>query len=95
MLDVLRFLGRGEARVGPRTRLFVGMSGSYLAGVVADAIVGLRPVPLTDVLPPPLGGDESAEHLLGVVRREPAKETLHLLDLSKLLQAARERAVAP
>src|SRR5688500_12843291 len=41
VLDLLRFLSKGEARIGPRTRLFVGISGSYVSGVVADTVLGL------------------------------------------------------
>jgi purine-binding chemotaxis protein CheW len=94
VIDLLRFLGKGEARIGPRTRLFVGVSGTYVTGVVADTVLGLRRIPVADVLPPPLGGDAAAEHLLGVVLGKSAEDSLSLLNFTKLLQTARQRAVA-
>jgi purine-binding chemotaxis protein CheW len=94
VVDLLRFLSKGEARIGPRTRLFVGVSGSYVAGVVADTVLGLRRIPVADILPPPLGGDAAAEHLLGVVQGGGANDSINLLNFSKLLQTARQRAVA-
>ncbi|ATB32851.1 chemotaxis protein CheW [Melittangium boletus] len=93
VMDLLRFLGKGEARVGPRTRLFIGTSGNYRVGVVADAVLGLRRVPVADILPPPLGGDAAAEHLLGVYEVASAQETMALIHFTKLLQSARQRAV--
>ena len=93
VLDVLRFLGTGEARVTPRSRLFVGMSGSYVAGMVADAIVGLRRFPLAQILPVPLGGSNASEYLSGVVNPGARGETILLLNLSKMLHATRRRAV--
>jgi purine-binding chemotaxis protein CheW len=94
VLDLLRFLGKGEARVGARTRLFVGISETFVAGVVADSVIGLRKIELADILPAPTGGDSSAEHLLGVVQNEQSGELLSLLNFPKIFQAARARAVA-
>lgn len=93
VIDLLRFLGKGEARIGARTRLFVGVSGSYVTAVVADTMLGLRRIPVADILPPPLGGDSAAEHLLGVVMGESSEDSLSLLNFTKLLQTARQRAV--
>lgn len=90
VVDLLRFFGRGEAKVGPRTWLVVGVSGTLLAAVVADKVIGLRQIPDSEVLPTPLGGDLGAEHLAGVVRTKP-EETLVLLNFSKLLESARPR----
>ncbi|WP_163993218.1 chemotaxis protein CheW [Pyxidicoccus caerfyrddinensis] len=94
VVDLLRFLSKGEARIGPRTRLFVGITGSYVAGVVADTVLGLRRIPVSEILPPPLGGDAAAEHLLGVVHGSGNQDAINLLNFSKLLQTARQRAVA-
>jgi purine-binding chemotaxis protein CheW len=92
-MDLLRFLGKGEARIGPRTRLFIGTSGNYRVGVVADSVLGLRRIPVADILPPPLGGDSAAEHLLGVAEGPSPQEAVALLNFTKLLQSARQRAV--
>jgi purine-binding chemotaxis protein CheW len=94
VLDLLRFLGKGEARVSSKTRLFIGVSGSYVTAVVADQILGLRRIPVAELVPPPLGGDAAGEHLLGVVRPQQKSEALSLINFPKLLNAARQRAVA-
>jgi purine-binding chemotaxis protein CheW len=93
VVDLLRFLAKGEARILPRTRIFVGVSGTYVAGVVADTVLGLRKVLVSDILPPPMGADAATEHMLGVVAGASAEETINLLNFSKLLQTARQRAV--
>lgn len=94
VVDLLRFLGRGESRVATRTRLFIGVSGTNAIALVADAIIGLRRVPVSAILPPPLGADASSEHLLGVVTENAERQPLTLLDFAKILSAARSRAVA-
>jgi len=93
VLDVLRFLGKGEARVGARTRLFLGITGSYVAGMVTDAVIGLRRFPLAQILPVPLGGSNASEYLSGVVNAGTRGEAILLLNLSKMLHATRRRAV--
>lgn len=95
VLDLLRFLGKGEARIGTRTRLFVGISGVYVAAVLADAVDGLTRVAVADILPPPVGGDVSTDHLLGIVQGQGQGEgILSLMNFSKVLQTARQRAVS-
>lgn len=94
VLDLLRFLGKGEARIHPRTRLFVGTAGTFITGVVTDAVVGLQRVPVQDIMPPPMSGDLSSEHFLGVVTRAHSQEVTSLLHFAKVLQTARARAVA-
>ena len=74
-------------------RLFIGTSGTYRVGVVADAVLGLRRIPVANILPPPLGGDSAVEHLLGVAEGASTQEAIALLHFSKLLQSARQRAV--
>lgn len=93
VIDLLRFLAQGESRVGARTRLFIGTSGTYTAALVADSIIGLRRIPVQAILPPPLGSDASAEHLVGVVTESAEKQPLTLLDFAKIMSAARARAV--
>lgn len=94
VMDVLRFLGKGEARLTVRTRMFVGVSQSFVSGVVADAVLGLQRIPLVDILPPPLGGDSSAEHLSGVVQGGASGSALSILNFPKVLQTARQRVVS-
>jgi len=92
VVDLLRFLGKGEAKPTERTRLFVGIADKFHVGFLADSVTGLEKIPLTEMRPAPLAGDWANEHLLGVVLR--SRGTLALLDLAKLLTAARQRVVA-
>jgi purine-binding chemotaxis protein CheW len=93
VIDLLRFLSKGESRISQRTRLFVGITGSFVTGVVVDSVIGLQRVPVQDILPPPVGGDISSEHVLGVLT--PAgKPVATLLQFTKVLQTARQRALA-
>jgi purine-binding chemotaxis protein CheW len=95
VVDLLRFLGKGEARIGTRTRLFVGISGTHVAAVVADSVLGLKRFPVSEILPPPVGGDQGAENLIGVVQASTrGDDAWSLLNFPKLLAAARQRAVA-
>jgi len=93
VLDLLRFLGKGAVRIAGKTRLVVGVSGNYVAGIVADAVTGLRRFRLADIHPVPITGSGGSEHLLGTVRPDPAADIILLLDLAKLLHSARQRAV--
>lgn len=93
VMDLLRFLGKGEARIASRSRLFVGVAQSYVTAVIADAVVGLERFALADILPPPMGADVSSEHLTGVVQTKNGR-LISLLNFTKVLQAARQRAVA-
>lgn len=92
VVDLLRFLGKGEAKPGPRTRLFVGIADRFHVGFLADTVSGLQRIPVNDIRPAPLAGDWANEHLLGVILR--SRGTLALLDLAKLLAAARQRVVS-
>lgn len=94
VVDLLRLLGKGEAKVGLRTRLFVGISATLQVAVVTDAVVGLRSIRVSDILPPPSGGDPSLEHLLGLVNPGGEQEALNLLNFPRLIHSARQRVVA-
>jgi purine-binding chemotaxis protein CheW len=91
VIDLLRFLAKGEAKVGPRTRLFVGLTGKSVVALIADQVKGLERIPLADVQPAPAGA-EHAEFILGVVTR--GEVALLLVDLPKLLGVAQQRAVS-
>ncbi len=94
VLDLLRFLGKGESRMGARTRLFVGSVGSFTTAVIADGVIGLRKIASSDILPPPMGGDSSADHLIGVVTNSGLDGPLSLINFAKVMQTARQRVVS-
>src|SRR5262249_45007597 len=94
VLDLMRFFGKGETLAGNRTRLFFAASGSYVAAVAADSVIGLVRIPLEKILAAPMSGDAASEHLIGVVSTGQKDEGLSLINFTKLLTAARQRAVA-
>ena len=93
LVDLLRFLGQGELRPSARSRLFIGTVGTDVVGFLADQVVGLRRVFVADKLPAPVGGGLSHEYLDGVVQSREFG-TLALLNLPRVVQAARQKAVA-
>jgi len=93
VLDLLRFLGKGESRPGPRSRLFVATSGAFVAGVLVDAVAGIERIPPSEILPAPMGDDAATEHLMGIVQRK-GQELVSLINLARLLQVARQRVVS-
>ncbi len=93
VIDLLRFFSQGETRLGVRTLCFIGVHGSFAAAFVADQVVGLRKVFIADILPAPVGGDIPTEHVQGVIHQPGGKGTATLLDLPRVLQTSRQRAV--
>lgn len=93
VVDLLRFLGKGEAKPSVRSRLLIGISGSYVVSFIADHVDGLKKVDVADIQPAPLGSDAAAEYLDGVVQRHGAVDPLHLLNLPRLANAIRQRVV--
>lgn len=93
VVDLLRYLGKGEAKLGTRSRLLVGLSSTFVCAFVTDHVFGLQKIQVSDILPPPLGGDASSEHLDGVVPGVDKDGALHLLNLPKLLHSIRARVV--
>jgi purine-binding chemotaxis protein CheW len=91
VVDLLRFLARGEMQVGTRSRLVIGVSGAFVVALLADTVVGLRRVQAQKLLPAPLGGDAANEYLDGVVQLPDGP--LHVVNMGRLLQGIRQRVV--
>lgn len=103
VIDLLRFLGVGELKPSPRARIFIGVAGNLSAAFMADAVIGLRKVFTADVWPAPVTGQVPAELLLGIVATDRdgdgpgaglGGQAINLLNLQRVLQSARQRAVA-
>ncbi len=92
VIDLLRFLQQGEAKVARGGRLFVGESNGLVVAFLTDQVIGLRRIFVADLLPAPSSGGQSAEFLLGLVQHRELG-TLSLLDLAKVLQTARASVV--
>ena len=93
VIDLLRFFAQGESRPGSRILCFIGVNGGFAASFVADQVIGLRKVFVADILPAPVGGDIPSEHVQGVLNSAELKGMVTLLDLPRVLQTSRQRAV--
>jgi purine-binding chemotaxis protein CheW len=92
LIDLLRFLGLGEARPSARSRLFVSHLQTFVVGFLADEVIGLRRVLLADKVPPP-SSVAHAEYLDGVVNSRDLG-TVTVLNLARIVQAARQKVSA-
>ena len=93
VIDLLRFFAQGESLASARTLCFIGVHQTFAASFVADQVVGLRKVFVSDILPAPVGGDISTEHVQGVIKEPTGQGTVTLLDLPRVLLTSRQRAV--
>lgn len=92
IIDLLRFLQQGESKLTPGGRFFVGESSGLAVGFIADQVIGLRRIFVADKLPPPAGGGVAADFLSGMVQHRELG-TISLLELAKVLVAARASVV--
>lgn len=93
LVDLLRFLSQGESKPTQRSRLFISESGGQVEGFLADHVIGLRRIFLSDKMPAPAGGGATAEFLDGVVQSRELG-SLSLLHLPRIVQSARQKSVA-
>lgn len=93
LIDLLRFLGQGEAKPTVRTRLFISESNGQVVGFLADHVIGLRRVFIADKMPAPAGTGSSQEFLEGIVQSRELG-SLNLLHLPRVIQSARQKSVA-
>lgn len=93
VFDLLRFLSQGESKVTARSRLFLSDSGGGAVSFVADMVVGLRRIFISEKLPPPMSSSLSHEFLNGVVQSREVG-ALSLLDLPRVIASARQKVTA-
>ena len=93
LIDLLRFIGQGESKPTPRTRIFISDTGSHVVGFLADHVIGLRRIFTSDKMPAPAGSGSSQEFLEGVVQSRELG-SLSLLQLPRVVASARQKAVA-
>ena len=94
VVDLLRFFSRGESTVTERTRLFICSHQSWTVAFVADSVVGLQRFEEAKIFPAPVGGGDLPIEFLGGVLVGPKSSAIALLNLPRLLSAARTRAVS-
>ena len=91
VLDVSQLVGQGAIPLRPSTRAAIVHCGPWKVAVVSESVEGLIAVPRRALEPPPAESAGVAEFLSGVAQDK--KGPVAILDLPRLVEAARARAV--
>ncbi len=91
VLDIGQLVGQGAITIRPSTRAAVVHCGPWKVAVISDGLEGLVVIPRRQLEPPPAESVGMAEFLSGVARDKLG--TIAVLDLPRLVEAARSRAV--
>jgi purine-binding chemotaxis protein CheW len=91
VLDIGQLVGQGSIAIRASTRAAVVHCGPWKVAVISDGLEGLVVIPRRDLEPPPAESSGMAEFLSGVARDKLG--TIAVLDLPRLVEAARSRAV--
>jgi purine-binding chemotaxis protein CheW len=92
VLDVGQLVGLGSIPIRASTRAAIVRSGPWKVAVIAEAVEGLVPLARRQLEPAPAESSSMAEFLQAVGRDQ--RGTIAILDLPRLVEAARSRAVA-
>jgi purine-binding chemotaxis protein CheW len=91
VLDIAQLVGQGSIAIRSSTRAAVVHCGPWKVAVISNGLEGLVVIPRGQLEPPPAESTGMAEFLSGVARDKQG--TIALLDLPRLVEAARSRAV--
>ena len=91
VLDIGQLVGQGGVTIRPSTRAALVHCGPWKVAVVSDAVEGLVAIARRNLEPPPSESSGVAEFLSAVGR--DAVGPIAILDLPRLVEAARARAV--
>jgi len=91
VLDIAQLVGHGSITIRASTRAAVVHCGPWKVAVISDGLEGLVVIPRRQLEAPPAESSGMAEFLSGVARDKLG--TIALLDLPRLVEAARSRAV--
>jgi purine-binding chemotaxis protein CheW len=91
VLDIGQLVGQGTITIRASTRAAVVHCGPWKVAVISDGLEGLVVIPRRQLEPPPAESSGMAEFLSGVAR--DSHGTIAVLDLPRLVEAARSRAV--
>ncbi|HVO19482.1 MAG TPA: chemotaxis protein CheW [Anaeromyxobacter sp.] len=91
VLDIGQLVGQGSIPVRASTRAAIVHCGPWKVAVVSEAVEGLVAIPRRAVEPPPAESSGVAEFLAGVA--QDRKGAVAILDMPRLVEAARARAV--
>jgi purine-binding chemotaxis protein CheW len=91
VLDIGQLVGQPGVPIRASTRAAIVHSGPWKVAVVSDAVEGLVAIPRKNLEPPPSESSGVSEFLSAVGR--DAHGAVAILDLPRLVEAARARAV--
>jgi purine-binding chemotaxis protein CheW len=91
VLDIGQLVGQGSIAIRASTRAAVVHCGQWKVAVISDGLEGLVVIPRRHMEAPPAESSGMAEFLSGVARDKLG--TIAVLDLPRLVEAARSRAV--
>jgi purine-binding chemotaxis protein CheW len=91
VLDIGQLVGQGSISIRASTRAAVVRCGPWKVAVISDGLEGLVIIPRRQLEAPPAESSGMAEFLSGVARDRHG--TIAVLDLPRLVEAARSRAV--
>ena len=91
VLDVGQLVGQGAIPIRPSTRAAIVHCGPWKVAVISDGVEGLVTLPRRVIEPAPAESTGMAEFLSGVGRDRQG--TIAILDLPRLVETARTRAV--
>jgi purine-binding chemotaxis protein CheW len=91
VLDIGQLVGQGSVTIRHSTRAALIHCGAWKVAVVSDGVEGLLSIPRAALEPAPAESIGMAEFLSGVARDKVG--TIAVLDLPRLVEAARSRAV--
>jgi len=91
VLDIGQLVGQSALPIRPSTRAAIVHCGPWKVAVVSESVEGLVAVPRRAIEPPPAESSGVAEFLSAVARDRNG--SIAILDLPRLVEAARNRAV--
>jgi purine-binding chemotaxis protein CheW len=91
VLDIGQLVGQSPLPIRPSTRAAIVHCGPWKVAVVSESVEGLVSVPRRSIEPPPAESTGVAEFMTAVAR--DAEGSIAVLDLPRLVESARNRAV--
>jgi purine-binding chemotaxis protein CheW len=91
VLDIGQLVGQGAVPIRSSTRAAIVHCGPWRVAVVSEGVEGLVSIPRRQLEPPPAESAGLAEFLSAVGRDKAG--TIAILDLPRLVEAARHRAI--
>ncbi len=91
VLDINQLMGQHAVPIRSNTRAAIVHCGQWKVAVIAEAVEGLVPIATRTLQPPPAENAGVAEFLSSV--GSDAKGTIAILDLPRVVEAARARSV--